>query len=137
MLAEGIGEVLSPLPMPKDIWVVIAKPSFGISTPFIYKNLILSGSTQHPDTDTAITALEKGDMALLGQAAGNVLEAVAIEHYPQVGEYKELMKDCGAVYSLMSGSGSAVFGIFKDSAAAQKCVTRFRKVTRQVYKVKM
>ena len=39
MLAEGIGEILSPLPVLKNVIFVIAKPNYGISTPYVYKNL--------------------------------------------------------------------------------------------------
>ncbi len=133
MLAKGIGEVLSPLPLLKDVTFLIAKPDFGISTPWVYKNLVLSSSTHHPDTQSVIEAIKENNIEKLAKSAGNVLETVTSEKYPDIEKYKSIMKRCGAVYSLMSGSGSAVFGVFSDSEKAKTAYTKFKGIAKQVY----
>ena len=66
---------------------------------------------------------------------GNVLETVTIPAYPVIGEIKKTMLECGALGSLMSGSGPTVFGIFEDKEKAEKAfaVLKSGDETRQVY----
>lgn len=133
MLAEGIGEILSPLPKLCDVVFLIAKPNYGISTPFVYKNLTLDENTLHPDTKSVISALKQNDLTGLGRAAGNVLESVVVQKYPEIEQYKKIMLNHGAIYSLMSGSGSAVFGVFKDRFLARQAADKLKRITKQVY----
>ena len=132
MLAEGIGEILTPLPTLKDKIFVIAKPKYGISTPFVYKNLILDENTPHPDTKGALDALKQNDAKLLGEFAGNVLETVVTKNYPEIEEYKSIMNSFGAAYSLMSGSGSTVFGLFEDKTKAKEAYDYFKTKYKEV-----
>ncbi len=133
MLAEGIGEILTPLPTLSGIYTVVAKPAVHVSTPWVYKNLVLSENTVHPDTSAVIKALETNNVKLLAESAGNVLETVTTTEYPIIEEYKTIMMNNGALYSLMSGSGSSVFGIFSDEASAKSAVDAFRTLTNDVY----
>ncbi len=133
MLAEGIGEILSPLPGLKDVFFVIAKPDYGISTPWVYKNLVLDEDTKHPNTKAVIDAIGKNDAFALGKEATNVLETVVEKEYPEISQYKTIMSEMGAAYSLMSGSGSSVFGVFDDLSLAQKCAEKLKELTKQVY----
>ena len=133
MLAEGIGEKLSPLPVLKDAVFLIAKPHYGISTPKVYKKLNLNNVTHHPDTLKVIEAVKNGDLLSLGQAAGNVLETAVIDEHPEIVQYKNIMKEHGAIYSLMSGSGSSVFGVFDSHLKARSAGKELKKLTKQVY----
>lgn len=133
MLAEGIGEILSPLPKLKDVFFVIAKPDYGISTPWVYKNLVLDESTKHPSTQAVIDAVSKNYIFALGREATNVLETVVEKEYPEISQFKAIMSEMGAACSLMSGSGSSTFGIFDDLTLAQKCSEELKKLTNQVY----
>ncbi len=135
MLAEGIGEKLTPVPPLKNAYIVLAKPPIHVSTAFVYKNLILDENTVHPDTSSVIKAMETGNLDLLAKSAGNVLETVTSKNYPEIEEYKSLMKLHGAVYSLMSGSGSSVFGIFRTETSAKSAVEVFKKITKDAYVV--
>ena len=118
-LAEGIGEILTPLaPMP-DCYILIGKPDVGVSTPFVYKNLRLNDKTWHPDIDGMVQALKDGDLYGITDRMGNVLETVTIPAFPQIQPIKDHMMANGAVNALMSGSGPTVFGIFDDEAKAQ------------------
>ena len=133
MLAEGIGEILSPLPMLENVFFVIAKPKYGISTPYVYKNLCLDDKTPHPDIKTVITAIQKKDLHLLGKVAENTLESVVIKDYPEIEEYKNILKQNGAIYSLMSGSGSSVFGVFDNPELAKNAANRLKKIAKYVF----
>lgn len=135
MLAEGIGEILSPLPPLSDAYIVLAKPPVHVSTAYVYKNLVLDESIKHPDTKSAITALETGDLNLLAASCGNVLETVTAKEYPEIEDYKKIMLANGAAYSLMSGSGSAVFGVFADENSAKAAYSEFKSITSDTYLV--
>ena len=133
MLAEGIGEKLSPLPSLENVFIVLAKPEISISTAHVYKSLVLNDSTFHPDVKSATDALYQQDVDKLASVAGNVLESVVLKEHNIIAEYKEIMKDFGAAYSLMSGSGSSVFGVFKDKPSAEKALQRFLTITPTAY----
>lgn len=118
-LAEGIGEMLSPLPPMPDCHILIAKPPVGVSTKFVYGNLRANELEQHPDIDGMIQALEDKSIAGICEKMENVLETVTVPEYPVIDEIKQLMLECGADGALMSGSGPTVFGIFTDKKSAK------------------
>ncbi|MCR5727619.1 MAG: 4-(cytidine 5'-diphospho)-2-C-methyl-D-erythritol kinase [Lachnospiraceae bacterium] len=118
-LAEGIGDILTPLPSPPRAKVLIVKPSVSVSTGEVYKNLRLDESTVHPDIDSCISAIKEGSLKKLCDNLGNVLEDVTVSLHPVISEIKTKMKELGADGTLMSGSGPTVFGLFEDDTAAQ------------------
>lgn len=121
-LAEGIGEVLTPLPAPPKCHVVIAKPPISVSTKWVYTNLRANELEEHPDIDGQLEALREQDLKKLCDKMGNVLETVTIPAHPIIAEIKQNMMAHGAVGAMMSGSGPTVFGLFEDLQAAQNCV---------------
>ncbi|MBQ3109905.1 MAG: 4-(cytidine 5'-diphospho)-2-C-methyl-D-erythritol kinase [Clostridia bacterium] len=118
-LAEGIGEKLSPLPPLPECHIVLVKPSFSISTKWVYENIDSCPDIVHPPTDKLIAALEKGDLYEMCANMGNVLEDVSIAHYPVLSSVKDDLRALGAIGSQMSGSGPTVFGIFDDEEKAR------------------
>lgn len=112
MLAEGIGEKLSPLPEMPDLPIVIVKPDISMSTPESYKYYDEHGlfSLEHPDKAGIISALGEKDTALLSGRLYNVLEHTV--EYSVIEEIKTSMLSLGALGSMMTGSGTAVFGFF-------------------------
>lgn len=118
-LAEGIGEKLSPLPPLPKCHIVLVKPSFSISTKWVYDNIDACPDIVHPPTDKLIEALEKGDLYEMCSNMGNVLEDVSIAHYPVLSAVKDDLRALGAIGAQMSGSGPTVFGIFDDEEKAQ------------------
>lgn len=119
-LAEGIGEILSPLPPMPKCHILIAKPPIDVPTKFVYGNLRANELENHPDIDTMISDLKEKNLNHMCQIMGNVLETVTIPAYPVIDEIKQLMMDAGADGAMMSGSGPTVFGIFTEEAAAKK-----------------
>lgn len=124
-LSEGIGEKLSTIPETPDCYVLIAKPSFHVSTKFVYTNLILDEHTEHPDIDGMIQSMKNNDLTGLCNQMANILETVTIPAHPEIADIKKCMMENGALGSLMSGSGPTVFGIFDDldkaASAKEKC----------------
>lgn len=118
-LAEGIGERLTPLPDAPQCTLLIVKPKQGISTKEVYTELDALTSYQHPDIDGMIAAIRAGDVAGVIARRGNVLESVTVCKCPAIAGIKERMDACGALGSLMSGSGPTVFGFFTSEEAAE------------------
>ncbi|MCR5282914.1 MAG: 4-(cytidine 5'-diphospho)-2-C-methyl-D-erythritol kinase [Lachnospiraceae bacterium] len=117
-LAEGIGEVLTPLRDMPDCTILLAKPAASVSTGGVYKALDALSGYAHPDTAGILAALEQGDLQGIAERLCNVLELVTIPRHPEIERIKEQMIKAGAMGSLMSGSGSTVFGIFADEKKA-------------------
>lgn len=113
-LAEGIGEKLTPLNKMPNCYILVVKPNINISTSVIFENLDLSKIKERPDIEKIIYYIDKNDIEGVSKNLCNVLESVSIEKYPIIKQIKENMLENGALGSLMSGSGSAVFGIFKN-----------------------
>ena len=135
VLAEGIGEELHKLPAMPKCTVLIAKPPVSVSTKTVYEALDSKEITEHPDIDGIIEGLERQDLKKIAGCMGNVLEDVTIPMHPVIDEIKQVMKDCGALGAMMSGSGPTVFGLFESRAGARDAQRRIREkaLTRQVY----
>lgn len=117
VLAEGIGERLTFLPALPKHYVVLAKPVQGISTAFVYSTLDMNMINKNrdkycPDTNKIISALRSGKMEELYNNMKNVLETVTIKEAPVIEILKKELVDNGALCSMMSGSGTTVFGLF-------------------------
>ena len=138
-LAEGIGEVLSPLPPLPKCHVLIAKPGISVSTKVVYEKLDSQIIEEHPDIDCIIEGLEKQDLVQVANAMGNVLERVTIDDYPVIEEIKNVMKEAGALSAMMSGSGPTVFGLFEDRQSAKKAqdIIRKARLAKQIYLTKV
>ena len=119
-LSEGIGEILTPLPAMPQCQVLIAKPGLSVSTRFVYENLHVNElkPEQHPNIDAMVEAIGQGDIYKIASHLGNVLETVTIPAHPVIAQIKEKMMDCGAIGTLMSGSGPTVFGLFTNPKSA-------------------
>ena len=125
-LAEGIGEILTPLPAMPDCYILLAKPSEHISTRFVYTNLRADELKEHPDIDGQLQALREGNLKLLAEKMGNVLETVTIPACPLIEQIKTDMRHAGALGSMMSGSGPTVFGLFETYDMAQEALQMLR-----------
>ena len=113
--AEGIGDLLTPVELDLEgIRIVMIKPEEGVSTKEAY-----SGITRHPEVAGQIKSVlcqAKPVCTLLGEADPfvNDFEATVFPLHPQIAAIKKRLLDAGAFYASMSGSGSTVFGLFKN-----------------------
>lgn len=109
--ATGRGEILTPVPpVAEGYYLVILNPGVGISTKEAYENC----SPAQPESslkDLLINPLESWKELIF-----NDFEEFAFKKQPIIGELKEKLYASGAIFSLMSGSGSSVFGIFREKA---------------------
>jgi 4-diphosphocytidyl-2-C-methyl-D-erythritol kinase len=118
--AAGIGEVLSPFPLP-PAWYLLVNPGLGVSTASVYGNLRLTSlgaaakMPRFPKTTDEMAALLHND-----------LERVTVARYPLLAEIKERLLAAGAAGSLMSGSGPTVFGLFACAEKAQSACDEMR-----------
>lgn len=126
VLAEGIGEELTPLPAMPKCHVLLAKPPISVSTQKVYEKLDAQEVTKHPDIDGILLGLQTGDLKKITSSMGNVLENVTITEYPQIESIKDVMKEEGALNAMMSGSGPTVFGIYDDKILARRAAARIR-----------
>ena len=105
--AEGIGDILTPIDLDlKGVRIVLIKPKEGVSTREAYSGITISGEGL-------------GDLGKLGYPGSldrftNDFEATVFPKHPIIGEIKKRLLDAGAFYASMSGSGSTVFGLFKN-----------------------
>jgi len=121
-LAEGIGDMLTPLPL-LPLHLLIVKGSRGISTKALFGALTLP--TPHPDTVSAIRAVKAGNAKALSACMFNSLEGAAACMLPEISQYKARLLRCGALGAVMTGSGSAVVGVFPTVEAAREARKAF------------
>lgn len=135
VLAEGIGEILTPLPPMPRCQILLAKPPVNVSTRMVYEKLDACQIVNHPDIDGLIRGLQDQDLGKVASSMENVLEEVTIGEYPVIDEIKRIMRESGALNAMMSGSGPTVFGIYADRAKARAAAARIReqKLAKQVY----
>ena len=125
-LAEGRGEKLTDLPDLPDCCFVICKPSFSISTPELYKKLDSAPVRIHPDTPGLLTALREGDLSSLCRRMYNVFEEIDDRRLRTVAELKSRLLDHRAMGAMMTGTGSAVFGVFRHAEEAEAACAALR-----------
>lgn len=133
-LAEGRGEVLTPLKALPETDVVICMPYFNCSTPELFARVDSRRSRCRPDTAGLLAALEAGDIQGVARRMYNVFEdALDKRAAKAVGELKSALLSCGALGAAMSGSGSAVFGLFPDRASAERARGAAEPLCREVF----
>ena len=113
--AEGIGDKLTPINLDlKGTRIILIKPDEGVSTKEAY-----SGITRHPEVAGQIKSVlcQSDGRSVPCQQGGlfvNDFEATVFPHHPIIADIKKRLLDEGAFYASMSGSGSTVYGLFKD-----------------------
>jgi 4-diphosphocytidyl-2-C-methyl-D-erythritol kinase len=120
VLGLGRGEEIYPLVDLPPHWIVIVHPPFGVSTAEAYSWY---------DDDRTAGLKESRELQILPvpwptRAAQMINDLVppVVRRHPEITALKVSLREAGAVASAMSGSGSAVFGLFRGRAAAARCV---------------
>ncbi len=121
--ATGRGEILTPLVDPAThqpylfpFALVVVVPPVAVSTPEAYR-LVQPNDHPRPDLRNVVCS---NDLDCWNQELGNDFEAPILAQYPAIANAKQLLLDAGAGYACMSGSGSAVFGVFIHEATARQ-----------------
>lgn len=110
-LCTGIGDILTPLPFGTTEYLVIARGRSGLSTPEMYRRLDRYAPWERRTEAPTV---------------GNDFESAAIEALPDIALLKRSLLQNGAHESSMSGSGSAVFGLFETEAKADVCAEKLK-----------
>jgi 4-diphosphocytidyl-2-C-methyl-D-erythritol kinase len=125
-LGEGIGEVLSPLPAPPPHHLVVAKPAAGAETARIYGAYDERPVGGNPSIAPVVEALRAGDPGALAESLGNDLAPVTEGLVSEVRALEEALLRAGALGAAMSGTGTAVFGVFASEAEARAAADGLR-----------
>lgn len=120
--ATGRGEILSTLANPETgeslaipYWFAVLKPDVHVSTAEAYSS-IQPNDTNRPDLRALVLSL---DLARWRSELANDFEPPLVDRHPEIGRAQAILEDAGAGYSAMTGSGSAVFGVFESAEAAR------------------
>jgi 4-diphosphocytidyl-2-C-methyl-D-erythritol kinase len=127
--ATGRGEQLKQLKISIPYWILVAYPGIHVSTPWAYAALGKSIPAREdlPERESLETLISR----FLEDPVGNSLllrndfEKAVFARHPEIAGLKQSFLDSGAIFAQMSGSGSSVFGLFRDEGTAQECASRF------------
>ncbi|MEG2596939.1 MAG: 4-(cytidine 5'-diphospho)-2-C-methyl-D-erythritol kinase, partial [Oscillospiraceae bacterium] len=119
---QGVGEVLIPIKPLTDGIFVIVKPKVGISTVKAYEKFDALLASAHPDNDKLVEAVKRGQISDFQKFMYNVLEQTV--ELSVVNRIEESLLRSGASAAMMTGSGSAVFGVFHSRILASKAYDR-------------
>jgi 4-diphosphocytidyl-2-C-methyl-D-erythritol kinase len=125
-LAEGRGEVLSPLPPPSALVGVLVNPGFGVSAGWAYQQFRGSSLGTDLTMPSILHVLRDGDLARLSGVMVNDLEPGVAAAYPIIDQMHEALRALGALVSFMSGSGPTVAGLFPSMADLPAAVSSLR-----------
>ena len=119
-LAEGRGEMLTVLSPAPKCFAAVCKPDFPISTPALFTRVDGVTLSDRPDTDAMLSAIECGNADALCANVSNVFEQALPEaQRERIEEIKRALAENGALCAAMTGSGSAVFGLFREEDACR------------------
>jgi 4-diphosphocytidyl-2-C-methyl-D-erythritol kinase len=117
-MGEGVGEILTPLPAPPAHLLVVAKPLRNADTDKIYRAYDEASTASTRSVEPVVPALRSGSLTELAVAIGNNLTSVTASFVPEVAALERMLLASGALGASMSGSGTAVYGIFDDAETA-------------------
>lgn len=127
----GTGTILSPLPPLPDCTIIVAKPPDGISTPEAYRLIDSASSLPDPASSRMEEAICEGDLHAVGCELCNAFDTVTT--LPGVNAIKSVMRTHHTLGCQMTGSGSAVFGLFDEADRAKRCARELRRQYHDVF----
>lgn len=133
MTASGIGTILSPLPDIPDCFIVIVKPDIKISTKSAYEKSDETGYDNCESPDKITDAICNGSIKEIGKHLYNKFEKIV--DIPEIEDIKTCMKGFGSTGESLTGSGSAIFGIFEEKSDADNCIEKLKSTFEKVYLV--
>lgn len=132
-MCTGRGEILRKLPDVPEMFFVVVKPDFSVSTPELYKKLDETAIAKRPDNKAMETAILKGDAGEIALNVWNVFDPVVTAEHLELNYIKSVMGTYGAMNFQMTGSGSAVYGIFDSFEYAAVACTMLKDSYQKVY----
>ncbi|MFH1187813.1 MAG: 4-(cytidine 5'-diphospho)-2-C-methyl-D-erythritol kinase [bacterium] len=135
-LARGLGEKIKDLSRSPALHLVLINPEFKVSTKWAYNNLTLEAKKYQKAANKMIKAINENNFDKISQNLYNDFEPSVIKHFPKIGKIKKDLLKNGAAASLMSGSGSSVYGIFKNKKEAAGAYNILKKKYKKCYLAK-
>lgn len=133
-IGRGIGDELIPIKTP-EINLVLITPKFSVSTAKVYDNLKFRLTKEALDIKIVSDCVKKGDLVGLASHLYNILEEVSLENYPYLLELKKRLVLEGALGSLMSGSGPAIFGLVPSRKEARRIKDQLMDINEPIHVV--
>ncbi len=113
LLATGIGDQFKPIPSFQDVYVLLVNPNIPMDTKYVYGKLDLRDRKDF-NMDLILQEMGKRDILGVAQNLYNLLEVIVTKEVEEIEEIKGELTKNKALGSLMSGSGTTVFGLFKN-----------------------
>ncbi len=132
-LVEGRGELLTPLPPAPEMYFVICKPDFSVSTPELYAKLDEADISKRPEHKVMMANLQKGQLLGIGGSLCNVFEPLVLQEHFDINYIRSVMITYGAYGAQMTGSGSAVFGIYDSFEYASVACAMLKEKYHDIY----
>ena len=135
-LAEGRGDILTPLNPIPQCHAVICKPPFAFSTPELFGRIKCEKIRARPDSDGIIKTLSHGELSGTARRMYNVFEDALPRGEREIAAIKYSLLNDNALGAVMTGTGSAVFGLFDDESHACKAFDRLKLSYKECFLVK-
>lgn len=132
-LCQGLGEIITPLPLLSPCYFVLVKPMESVSTPKIYNLIDQKPIISHPFTNELIKSIENRDISLMSKYLFNVMEEVTEKLCRSVSVIRSKFSDFSPLGIVMSGSGPTVFAVFDDALKAEICFAQMKKYYSQSF----
>lgn len=131
--AEGIGDIVTKLDTKLKYYIIVIKPDIFCDTKYMYQRIDMAKDLKQNDfTEKIIEGMEKSNLKLMSSGMYNVFESV-IEQKEKIETIKNDFIKLGAVNSLMTGSGSCVYGIFETKNEVKKAYEILKKKYKEIY----
>ncbi len=118
-LVEGVGDIITDLKNHPETVVLVAKPTVSVSTKEIFETLEIDKIKIKPNFEKMINGISNGNLQEIAKNFCNVFEEVTIPKHTEIGEIKNTINNNGAINTLMTGTGSTVFGYFENTDTAR------------------
>jgi 4-diphosphocytidyl-2-C-methyl-D-erythritol kinase len=117
-VGRGRGELLTPVSLARPLHLVLGCPEVGVRTSEVYQNLSLRTTDDKRPVAPIVRELERGDPSGLGPLLFNRLQETACRLCPAIAASHEWLRGVDLVGPIMTGSGSASFGLAADRHTA-------------------
>ncbi|MGB6121259.1 MAG: 4-(cytidine 5'-diphospho)-2-C-methyl-D-erythritol kinase [Bacteroidota bacterium] len=125
--ARGRGEILEYFDLGVPYTILLCNPGISVSTAWAYRQVGPAGQVWKTDLKTLVMA-GMDDPSRLREEVQNDFEPAVFSAHPEIRHIKQTLYENGAVFALMSGSGSSVFGMFTESRKAREALQHLASV---------
>ena len=114
----GIGDILRPIEVNCDFYILICAPQFPVTAAWAYKNMAKPGVCKNFNTDELISSLKSGDINTVLKFAKNDLAQALYNKFPVLSILRDDLLGLGAQAAEITGSGPTIFGVCRDNLSA-------------------